>query len=154
MAAVGENVVARLRRDLYTHIQSMPLAFFTGLHSADLMSRILNDVQRLARLSSSMLVMAVRQVATVVALLAVMFAREWLLTMAAIIAFPFIGLVVRLIGHRLYRINKRAQERIAELAVLLHEAFAGTKIVKAFGRERSEERRVGKECRSRWSPDH
>ena len=141
MAAVGENVVARLRRDLYTHIQSMPLAFFTGLHSADLMSRILNDVQRLARLSSSMLVMAVRQVATVVALLAVMFAREWLLTMAAIIAFPFIGLVVRLIGHRLYRINKRAQERIAELAVLLHEAFAGTKIVKAFGRERHEQGR-------------
>ncbi|HEV8641901.1 MAG TPA: ABC transporter ATP-binding protein [Methylomirabilota bacterium] len=141
MAAVGEKVVARLRRDLYTHIQSMPLAFFTGLHSADLMSRILNDVQRLARLSSSMLVMAVRQVATVVALLVVMFAREWLLTLAAVIAFPFIGLVVRLIGRRLYRINKRAQERIAELAVLLHEAFAGTKIVKAFGRERHEQER-------------
>jgi subfamily B ATP-binding cassette protein MsbA len=119
----------------------MPLAFFTGLHSADLMSRILNDVQRLARLSSSMLVMAVRQVATVVALLVVMFAREWLLTLAAVIAFPFIGLVVRLIGRRLYRINKRAQERIAELAVLLHEAFAGTKIVKAFGRERHEQER-------------
>src|SRR3989442_6395125 len=83
MAAVGENVVARLRRDLYTHIQSMPLAFFTGLHSADLMSRILNDVQRLARLSSSMLVMAVRQVATVVALLAVVFAPEWLLSMGS-----------------------------------------------------------------------
>src|SRR2546427_9500762 len=41
MAAVGERVVARLRRELYTHIQSMPLSFFSDVHSADLMSRIL-----------------------------------------------------------------------------------------------------------------
>jgi subfamily B ATP-binding cassette protein MsbA len=45
---------------------------------------------------------------------------------------------VRSIGRRLYRINKRSQEKIAELNVLLHEAFAGTKIVKAFGREAHE----------------
>src|SRR5207245_7634479 len=57
MAAVGERVVARLRRELYTHIQSMPLSFFSDVHSADLMSRILTDVTRLARLSSGVLVM-------------------------------------------------------------------------------------------------
>jgi subfamily B ATP-binding cassette protein MsbA len=119
----------------------MPLAFFASVHSADLMARILTDVNRLARLSSTMLVMAIRQVATIVALLVVMFAREWLLTLAALVAFPLIALVVRVLGGRLYRLNKRAQERIAQLAVLLHEAFAGTKIVKAFGRERHEQAR-------------
>jgi subfamily B ATP-binding cassette protein MsbA len=46
--------------------------------------------------------------------------------------------VVRVIGKRLYKINRRAQEKIAELNVILHEAFSGTKIVKAFGRERHE----------------
>jgi len=141
MAAVGERVVARLRRDLYTHLQSMPLAFFADMHSADLMSRILTDVYRLARLSSSILVMAVRQVGTMVALLVVMVAREWLLTLAALVAFPIIALVVREIGRRLYAINKRYQERLAQLAVLLHESFAGTKIVKAFGREQHEQAR-------------
>lgn len=141
MAAVGERVVATLRHDLYTHLQSMPLSFFAGTHSADLMSRVLNDVHRLARLTSGSLVMAVRQVATIVALLAVMFAREWLLTLAALIAFPFIGLLVRVLGRKLYAINKRAQERIAELAVLLHESLAGMKIVKAFGREAHERQR-------------
>jgi subfamily B ATP-binding cassette protein MsbA len=141
MASVGERVVARLRRDLYAHIQGMPLAFFASVHSADLMARILTDVNRLARLSSTMLVMAIRQVATIVALLVVMFAREWLLTLAALVAFPLIALVVRVLGGRLYRLNKRAQERVAQLAVLLHEAFAGTKIVKAFGRERHEQAR-------------
>jgi subfamily B ATP-binding cassette protein MsbA len=141
MASVGERVVARLRRDLYAHIQGMPLAFFASVHSADLMARILTDVNRLARLSSTTLVLAVRQVTTIVALLVVMFARERLLTLVALVAFPLIALVVRVLGRRLYRLNKRSQERVAQLAVLLHEAFAGTKIVKAFGRERHEQAR-------------
>ena len=50
-------------------------------------------------------------------------------------------MAVRSIGRRLYRINKRSQEKIAELNVLLHEAFSGTKIVKAFGREAHEAER-------------
>jgi ATP-binding cassette, subfamily B, bacterial MsbA len=141
MASVGERVVAGLRHDLYTHIQSMPLAFFTNLHSADLMSRILSDVGRLARVSSGALVLVVRQAATIVALLVVMFMREWLLTLAAVIAFPLIAIIVKRIGERLYAINRRAQERIAQLAVLLHESFAGSKIVKAFGRESHERQR-------------
>jgi subfamily B ATP-binding cassette protein MsbA len=141
MAAVGEWVVARLRRDLYRHLQDMPLSFFTARHSGDLMARLLTDVTRLSRVSSSVLVMGVRQVGTVVALLAVMLAREWVLTLCALVAFPVIALILRRIGRRLYRLNRRAQERVAELAVLLHEAFAGTKIVKAFGRERHERER-------------
>src|SRR5262249_59368591 len=52
--------------------------------------------------------------------------------------FPFVGVAVRSIGRRLYRINKRSQQKIAELNVLLHEVFSGTKIVKAFGRESHE----------------
>ncbi len=144
MAAAGERVVARLRRDLYAHIQAQPLSFFSDVHSADLMSRIMNDVARLARLSSDVLVMGVRQMGTIVALLAVMVARERTLTLTALVAVPFIALVVRAIGRRLYKINRRAQERIAQLAVLLQESFSGTKIVKAFGRERHEQARFDK----------
>jgi ATP-binding cassette, subfamily B, bacterial MsbA len=141
MAAVGERVVARLRRDLYTHIQTMPLSFFADLHSAELMSRVITDVNRLARVSSTVLVMAFRQLAMVIALLGVMAVREWRLAVIAILIFPFVGLAVRSIGRRLYRINKRSQEKIAELSVLLHEAFSGMKIVKAFGREAHEAER-------------
>ncbi len=141
MAAVGERVVATLRRNLYGHIQQMPLSFFANLHSAELMSRVVTDVNRLARVSSTVLVMAFRQLAMVVALLTVMAVREWRLALIAIIVFPFIGLAVRGIGGRLYRINKRSQEKVAELNVLLHEAFSGMKIVKAFGREGHEAER-------------
>ncbi|HEY2991960.1 MAG TPA: ABC transporter ATP-binding protein [Methylomirabilota bacterium] len=141
MAAVGERVIAGLRRTLYTHIQQMPLSFFADLHSAELMSRIVTDVNRLARVSSTVLVMTLRQVLMIVALLSVMVVREWRLAVIAIVVFPFVGLAVRSIGRRLYRINKRSQEKVAELNVLLHEAFSGMKIVKAFGRESHEAER-------------
>ncbi|HSE05388.1 MAG TPA: ABC transporter ATP-binding protein, partial [Methylomirabilota bacterium] len=141
MASVGERVIARIRRELYGHIQSMPLAFFASLHSAELMTRVVTDVNRLARLSSSVLVMAVRHVGTIAALLVVMFLREWVLALIAIGVFPLVALTIRAIGRQLYKINRRAQQKIAELNVVLQESFTGTKIVKAFGRERLEQER-------------
>ena len=138
MAAVGERVIARLRRDLYAHLQRMSLAFFTSRHTAELMSRVVTDVNRLARLSSTVLVMTIRQSVMVVALATVMFVRDWRLAVIALVVFPFVGVAVRSIGRRLYRINRRSQQKIAELNVLLHEVFSGTKIVKAFGREAHE----------------
>ena len=141
MAMVSERVIATIRRDLYAHIQGMPLAFFSDLHSAELMSRVINDVNRLARLSSQVLVMAIRQVATIAVLLSVMVVREWILTLIAVVIFPFVGATVGAIGRKLYKINKRSQEKIAELNVVLQESFTGTKIVKAFGRERHEQAR-------------
>jgi ATP-binding cassette, subfamily B, bacterial MsbA len=138
MAAVGERVIARLRRDLYAHLQEMSLAFFTHRHTAELMSRVVTDVNRLARLSSTVLVMTIRQSVMVVALTTVMFVRDWRLAVIALVVFPFVGVAVRSIGRRLYRINRRSQQKIAELNVLLHEVFSGTKIVKAFGREAHE----------------
>ncbi len=138
MAAVGERVIAAIRRDLYVHLQAMPLAFFHSRHSADLMSRVVVDAGRLARLASEVLVMAFRQVATVLALLIVMFTQEARLTLLALIAFPCVGLSIRAMGRQLYKINRRTQEQIGALTTLLQEAFTGTKIVKAFGREAHE----------------
>jgi subfamily B ATP-binding cassette protein MsbA len=141
MASVGERVIAALRRDLYVHIQGMPLAFFQGRHSADLMARVVVDATRLARLSSEVLVMGFRQIATIVALVVVMFTQEPRLSLLALIAFPLVGLTVRQFGRRLYGINRRTQEEIATLNALLQEAFTGTRIVKAFGREEHEQAR-------------
>ena len=135
MAAVGERVIAKLRHDLYAHVQRMELSFFASHHSAELMSRIVTDVNRLARLSSTVLVMTIRQIVMVVALAAVMFVREWRLALIALVIFPFVGVAVRTIGRRLYRINRRSQQTLAQMNVLLHEVLSGTKIVKAFGRE-------------------
>jgi subfamily B ATP-binding cassette protein MsbA len=141
MASVGERVIATIRRQLYNHIHEMALSFFASLHSAELMTRVVNDVNRLARLSSTVLVMAVRQIGTIVALLVVMFIRDWVLAVIALTAFPLVGVTIRTLGRRLYKINKRVQQKAAELNVVLQESFTGTKIVKAFGRETLEQQR-------------
>jgi subfamily B ATP-binding cassette protein MsbA len=83
----------------------------------------------------------VRQLATIVALLAVMFIREWVLALIAVIVFPAVGVLFRTLGHKLYTIAKRSQEKIGELNIVLQEAFTGNKIVKAFGRERLQQER-------------
>jgi subfamily B ATP-binding cassette protein MsbA len=139
--SVGERVVATLRRDLYAHIQSLPLSYFTSQHSAELMTRVVGDVNRLGRLTSSVLVMAVRHVGTIAVLLGVMVAREWVLALLAVAVFPAAAVTVRAIGRKLYTINKRAQEKIAQLNVVLQESFGGIKTVKAFGREGLERER-------------
>ena len=141
MASVGERVIAELRRELYAHIQDMPLAFFTSLHSGELRARVVNDVGRIARLASLLLVDTVRRLGTIIALLVVMFSREWVLALIATAVFPAAGVVIWALGRRLYRINRHAQQRIGELFVLLQESFTSTKIVKAFGREELEQAR-------------
>jgi subfamily B ATP-binding cassette protein MsbA len=141
MAAVGERVIAHIRRELYRHIQGMSLSFYSQIHSAELMTRVVNDVNRLARLSSTVLVMGVRQVGTIAALLTVMFLREWVLALIAVLIFPAVGVLFRAVGRKLYKIGKRSQEKISELNIVLQEAFTGNKIVKAFGREQLQQSR-------------
>ena len=141
MAAVGERVIARIRRDLYAHIQGMPLSFFTSVHSGELVTRTITDVNRVARLASTVLVNIVRDVASVVGLLVVMFVRDWRLALIAAAVFPFIGLTVRALGRQLYKINLRAQRRTAELNIALQESFTGAKTIKAFGQEAADQTR-------------
>jgi len=141
IAAASERAVARLRREVYAHLQGMPVAFFISRHSGELQARVVTDVNRVARLFSYLVVDTVRRSGTIVAMLVVMFARNWVLALIAVVAFPALALTVWALGRQLYRINRRTQERIAELFVLLQESFTGAKIVKAFGRESFEQTR-------------
>jgi subfamily B ATP-binding cassette protein MsbA len=141
MAQVGQRVVMRLREEVYEHLQGMSLSFFNNRATGELMSRLTNDVNRLTRVSSQAPALAVRQVFTFFVLLGVIFSREWRLATLAVIVFPLIGLLLMKMGKRLQAINKRGQEKIAELNVVIQETFTGTKIVKAFGREAHERER-------------
>ena len=58
-----------------------------------------------------------------------------MLALIAVAVFPAVAVTVRMLGRKLYKINKRSQETVAELNVVLQESFTGTKIVKAFSRE-------------------
>jgi subfamily B ATP-binding cassette protein MsbA len=141
MAQVGHRIVMRLRQEVYDHLQGMSLSFFNSQATGELMSRLTNDVNRLTRVSSQAPALAVRQVFTFFVLLGVVFSREWRLATIAVVVFPLIGLLLLKMGKKLQAINKRGQEKIAELNIVIQETFTGTKIVKAFGREAHERER-------------
>jgi subfamily B ATP-binding cassette protein MsbA len=141
MARVGQRVVMRLRDEVYEHLQGMSLSFFHNRASAELLSRLTHDVGRLSRISSQDPALAIREVFTLIILLVVVFAREWRLAVIALVVFPLIALALVRIGKKLRAINKRGQENIAELSVVIQETLTGTKIMKAFGREAHERER-------------
>jgi ATP-binding cassette, subfamily B, bacterial MsbA len=141
MAQVGQRVVMRLRDEVYEHLQGMSLSFFNNRASAELLSRLTHDVGRLGRMSSQDPALAIREVFTLLILLVVVFAREWRLATIALVVFPLIALALVRIGKKLRVINKRGQENIAELSVVIQETLTGTKIMKAFGREAHERER-------------
>jgi subfamily B ATP-binding cassette protein MsbA len=141
MALVGQRVVMRLREEVYEHLQGMSQSFFNNRASAELLSRLTHDVGRLSRMSSQDPALAIREVFTLLMLLVVVFAREWRLATIALVVFPLIALALVRIGKRLQAINKRGQENIAELSVVIQETLTATKIMKAFGREAHERER-------------
>lgn len=85
MAQVGQRVVMRLREQVYDHLQGMSLSFFNSRATGELMSRLTNDVSRLARVSSQAPALAVRQVFTFFVLLGVIFSREWRLATISVL---------------------------------------------------------------------
>ncbi len=99
IAAASERAVARLRREVYAHIQGMPISFFISRHSGELQARVVTDVNRVARLFSYLVVDTVRRSGTIVAVVVVMFARSPVLALIAIITFPALALAVWALGR-------------------------------------------------------
>ncbi len=145
MRSVGQRVIMRLRNELYEHLQRMSLSFFHRIPSAVLMSRITNDVNKLARISSNVIASFFQHTFTIIALLIVVFSREWRLACIYFLVLPAVIWPIKKVGQRLRKISRRDQEKLAKLNTILQESFTGTKIVKAFGMEEYENERFNRE---------
>jgi len=141
MNYVGESIIRRLRTDLFNHIMDLPMAFFHQERTGRLMSRITNDVGIVKSMVSTAVAGAFRDMFTIVGLAAVIFYRDWKMALVALVILPAAFYPVIELGRRVRRVSTGCQEAMAELSSFLHEAFAGTKIVKAFGMEPHEKKR-------------
>ncbi|NVM20623.1 MAG: lipid A export permease/ATP-binding protein MsbA [Desulfobacterales bacterium] len=141
MNYVGHSIIKRLRDELYSHIQMLPLSFFHKHDTGTLLARIINDVNRLKGMVSDAVTGVLKDCFTVVGLLFVIFYRDWKLALIAIIVFPVAVVPIVKFGRRARHLSTRCQEAIADMSSFLHETFTGTGIVKAFGMEQHENRR-------------
>ena len=141
MNYVGQCIIKRIRDDLYAHIQTLSLSFFSKSKTGILMSRITNDVSLVKDLVSEAITGILKDFFSVTGLLFVVFYRDWKLACLAITIFPIAIIPIVKFGRSIRRFRTKCQEAIADMNVLLYETFTGTRIVKLFGMEDYENKR-------------
>jgi ATP-binding cassette, subfamily B, bacterial len=139
-ASIGEGVIYDLRLALYTHLQRMSMRFFTHTKIGELMSRLNNDVVGAQNAISNTIVAIITNLIQTVAVLSVMLALEWRLTIVSIIILPLFIIVARKLGTRLRDIARRAMQTNAQMNAMMNETLAigGALLVKLFGRTQIE----------------
>ncbi|HNU86157.1 MAG TPA: lipid A export permease/ATP-binding protein MsbA [Syntrophales bacterium] len=145
MSYIGHRIVADLRYNLYRHILLQPLAFFTRNPTGTLMSRITYDVNLVRDTVSEAVTSILKDTFTLLALIFVIFYRDWKLAIIAVIVFPIAIYPITLFGRKMRKIARASQVTMGTLTSLLQETISGNRIVKAFGMEEYESKRFSKE---------
>jgi len=145
MSYIGHRVVADLRYDLYRHIQLQPLSFFTKNPTGTLMSRITYDVNLIRDTVSEAVTSILKDTFTLIALVFVIFYRDWKLALIAMVVFPIAIYPITAFGRKMRKIARASQVTMGSLTSLLQETISGNRIVKAFSMEDHENKRFSKE---------
>nr|WP_321465033.1 lipid A export permease/ATP-binding protein MsbA [uncultured Desulfobulbus sp.] len=138
---VGLGVIRDLRHALFAHINILPLSYFHKTPTGEIISRIINDVNLLQRSVSYALIQLLRDLCSVIGLLAVIFYMDWRLALMSMVFIPLsVGPIV-FFGRRFRTISVVYQTKIGEATSNLHETIGGARIVKAFCMEQDEVQR-------------
>ena len=135
MAFSGQNVVASLRKSVYSHLLDQSMAFFSGRPTGQLMARIISDTERLQETVSRTMTEAARQLVLLLAFLGIVVYIDWRLSLLAFLVAPVVLFLTLQLGKRVRRISWASQEKISDLSNALQETITGQRIVKAFGME-------------------
>lgn len=138
MTKVGQNVVGDIQKDLFSRFMMMDLAFFHAHPSGQLISRVVNDVNAMRVAVADALTGIGRSFLTLIFLIGVMFYQDWVLSIAALVIFPFAAIFVAMLGKRLRYISRNLQDEMAGLSDVLSQIFQGVRQVKAYGMEEHE----------------
>jgi len=147
MNYVGQDIIRRLRNNLYDRIQDLPLSFFQRETTGALMSRIINDVNFVRDMVSSTITGSLRDCFTIIGLVVVLIFQIWYLALFALLVLPAAFFPIVIFGRKVRRTSTGCQEEMADISSFLHETFAGNKIVKAFGMESFEKQRFFEKTR-------
>ncbi len=142
MSYVGNRTIAEIRQELFVHLMHLPLGYHDENTSGRLVARVINDVNHMGHAIPTIFKDLLQQGLTFFALVVWTFYLNWKLASVLFIVIPLSLFVIVRLGKRLRRLSTRGQESIGDMASVLKEAFAGIRIVKAYGREPLECERV------------
>lgn len=141
MSYVGQRVVVALRNALYSHLTRQSLSFFFSNPTGELMSRVVNDVEKLQESVSSTLTDFIREIVLLVFLLGYIFYIDWKMALIAMLVAPPILISTVHLGKRARKYGGKSQECLGHLSNILQETISGQRVVKAFTMEAYERER-------------
>jgi subfamily B ATP-binding cassette protein MsbA len=145
MNFVGQTVVNNLRVELYAHLQTLSLSFFHRNSSGVLISRLTYDVNLIQTSVTEGVTGLIMDFFTAFGLLFVIFYRDWKLALAGVLIIPLAVYPLYKFSRKVRTVYRQAQISMGRLTTILQETFQGTRIVKAFGMEAYENRRMAEE---------
>ncbi|WP_329159739.1 ABC transporter ATP-binding protein/permease [Streptomyces anulatus] len=132
------GVEASMRADLYRHLQRLPVAFHDRWASGQLLSRGTTDLMLLRMFLAFPLTFLVVNTATILVGFVILFAQDW--TLGLVLLAPAVPLMVlcSLFETKYSVVARRAQDQVGDLTTVVEESVLGIRIVKGFGRHRSQ----------------
>lgn len=138
MLKMGQNIVAKLRKEIFQKFQRLPLKYFDSTTHGDLMSRVTNDVDNISMALNNSVSQILQSILTVIGTFCMMVYLSVPLTVATLITIPFIIFATRWVAKHSRKYFKDKQERLGKLNGAIEEIMSGQKVVKVFCREEEE----------------
>ncbi|MBO5462389.1 MAG: ABC transporter ATP-binding protein [Clostridia bacterium] len=135
MLNVSQNTLNLLRRDLFDHLQDLPIKYFDTHTHGELMSRFTNDVDTVREAISQGLVQTISSFVTAVGIFAMMLYISPALTCLIIVMLFIMLAVIKFIGGKSSRYFRKQQAAVGSVNGYIEELIEGLKVVKVFCRE-------------------
>ncbi|MBB3136138.1 ATP-binding cassette subfamily B protein [Rhizobium pisi] len=144
LSRVGNDIVARYQRRLYTHLMTLSVGFFNEARSAHIAAQVSQNVSGIRDVLNLTITSTVRDLLTFVSLIGVMVLQDPLLSLAVFVMAPPLLYALRYVSKRLRSATREAVHLNSHVLGAMQETIQGIAIVKAFTMEEELERKVNK----------
>ncbi len=142
---IGQDMVRRLRDDSVAKILSFEMGFFHKFRSGELISRTVNDIERVRHVVSSMIPVMLREAMTIIVLLIYVLYLNPKMAIISLIFIPLAFKPLSILAKKMKGYSKTSQEKISDLTAKLSEIFNNIEMIKANAVESYEMKKFSKE---------
>lgn len=135
MTGVSQKLTYRLRNDIATKINKLPMNYFDTKTHGEVLSIITNDIDTLSMNLNQSVTQIITSVCTIIGILIMMFSISWQMTLISLIILPIAGILVRFIVSKSQKYFKAQQDYLGHVNGQVEEIYGGLNIVKVFNAE-------------------
>ena len=147
MVMAAQKITAEIRKDLFCHIQKLPLKYFDTRTHGDIMSRFTNDVDTVSDALNNSFAMVIQSFIQIVGTLTLIFILNWRLSLIVFACYILMFAYIRYSGQKSKYYFNFQQKYLGELNGYIEEMTAGQKVVKVFNHEKENIERFNKKNR-------